>query len=121
MAHVVMVRFLQLMNRLEAGNTSYLVLVHDIILASGEDAVPGVAARHASLLALDALEGDAGFLTRSCDCRTISQAKKKQKQKVLEKVLLDFEEEEKDILAVEQVLTGTRNTSSDVLLRKSKI
>jgi endoribonuclease Dicer len=93
--------------------TSYLVLVHDIILASGEDNVPTIAARRASLFALDALEGDAAFLTRTCDCRTISQAKKKRKQKRLENVLLDFEEEEeKDILAVEKVLTGVGNTGS---------
>jgi endoribonuclease Dicer len=88
------------------------VLVHDVILASGEDTVSATAARRAAVFALDALEGDAAFLTRTCDCRTISQAKKKQKQKTFENVLLDFEEEEKDILAVEQVLTGIGTTSS---------
>ena len=88
------------------------VLVHDVILASGEDIVPAVAARQSSLFALDALEGDAAFLTRTCDCRTILQTKKKRKQKALENVLLDFEEdEEKDILAVEKALTRVGNTS----------
>jgi endoribonuclease Dicer len=87
--------------------------VHDVILASGEDTVSATAARRASLFALDALEGDAAFLTRTCDCRTTSQAKKKQKQKTFENVLLDFEEEEdKDILAVEQVLTSVGAISS---------
>src|ERR1700733_4260240 len=57
------------------------VIVHDIILASGEDPVPAVAARCASFFALDALEGDAAFLMRTCDCRAIAQSKKKQKQK----------------------------------------
>jgi endoribonuclease Dicer len=86
--------------------------VHDVILASGEDTVPTVAARYASLFALDALEGDAAFLTRTCDCRTISPGKKKQK-KGLENVLLDFdEEEEKDIFDVEKVLIGVGHTSS---------
>lgn len=86
--------------------------MHNVILASGEDTALAVAARRASLFALDALEGDAGFLTRTCDCRTISQTKKKQKQKTLENFLLDFEEEERDILAVEKVLTGDENMSS---------
>ena len=85
--------------------------MHDIILASGEDPVPTVAARCASFYALDALEGDAAFLTRTCDCRANAQSKKKQKQKALENVFLDFEEEERDILAVEKVLTGVRNSS----------
>jgi endoribonuclease Dicer len=93
--------------------------VHDVILASGEDTIPTVAARYASLFALDALEGDAAFLTRTCDCRTTSLGKKKQK-KTLENILLDFDEE-KDISAVEKALMGvehvdSRGTSEDVEL-----
>ena len=86
--------------------------MHDVVLASGEDIVPATAARCASLFALDALEGDATFLTRTCNCRTVAQTKKR-KQKALENVLLDFEEEEeKDILAIEKSLTRVGNTSS---------
>jgi endoribonuclease Dicer len=85
-----------------------LVLVHEVILASGENPIPMVAARYASNFALDALEGDATFLTRTCDCRTTLQARKK---KPIESVLLDFEEEQ-DILTVEQVLTTVGNASS---------
>jgi endoribonuclease Dicer len=46
------------------------VVVHDVILASAIDSAATRAARRASLSALDALEGDAQFLTRTCDCRT---------------------------------------------------
>lgn len=55
-----------------------LVLVHDVVLASAEDAMGVSGARRASLFALDALEGDAEFLTRTCDCRTRTQAGKGQ-------------------------------------------
>lgn len=70
--------------------TSLAVIVHDIILASGEDLAPAVAARRASLFALDALEGDATFITRSCDCRTAGR--KKQKKADLEDIMRDFED-----------------------------
>ncbi|KAF7352866.1 hypothetical protein MVEN_01253600 [Mycena venus] len=43
------------------------VLVHDVILATGEGPSISLAARSASWCALDALEGDAEFL-RICDC-----------------------------------------------------
>ncbi|KAJ7068184.1 hypothetical protein C8F01DRAFT_1050127 [Mycena amicta] len=43
------------------------VVVHDVVLASGEGASTALAARQASWCALDALEGDTGFL-RVCDC-----------------------------------------------------
>ena len=85
--------------------------MHEVILASGEDRIPSVAARHASHYALDALEGDAAFLTRNCDCRTTAQPKKKKTS--AQNILLDFEEdEEQEILAVEQVLGAVGNASS---------
>lgn len=67
-----------------------LVLVHDVILASAEDATVTVAARRASLFALDALEGDAEFLTRTCDCR--AQARPKPASKNLEHILSGFDD-----------------------------
>ncbi|KAF8165429.1 hypothetical protein B0H34DRAFT_689150 [Crassisporium funariophilum] len=63
------------------------VLVHEVILASGEDTTPTLAARQASLLALDALEGDADFLTRTCDCRTHITHKKLHKKTAFEQAL----------------------------------
>ncbi|TDL29625.1 ribonuclease III [Rickenella mellea] len=60
------------------------VVVHDIILASAEDPSSTFAARRASFLALDALEGDSTFLTRTCDCRARTQ-KKKAERKSLKK------------------------------------
>lgn len=63
------------------------VLVHEVILASGEDLAAPSAARLASLLALDALEGDADFMTRTCDCRTHQNHKKARKKTEFEKAL----------------------------------
>ncbi|KAJ7228751.1 hypothetical protein GGX14DRAFT_346266 [Mycena pura] len=50
------------------------IVVHDVILASGEGTSTSLAARNASWCALDALEGDADFL-RICDCATQEGAK----------------------------------------------
>jgi endoribonuclease Dicer len=67
--------------------TEHIVLVHDIVLASGEDPNPAVAARRASFSALDALEGDPEFMTRTCDCRTHQSHKKPRKKTEFEKAL----------------------------------
>lgn len=64
-----------------------LVVVHDVILVSAEDSSPTSAARLASFLALDALEGDADFMTRTCDCRTHIQQKKGRQKSEFEKAL----------------------------------
>lgn len=58
-------------------NFDCLVVVHNVVLTSAEDASPYTAGRIASALALDALEGDADFMTRTCDCRArIANTKK---------------------------------------------
>ncbi|KAJ6539259.1 hypothetical protein B0H19DRAFT_1314532 [Mycena capillaripes] len=57
----------QLLKEKAPGITYCHVLVHDVILASGEGPSISLAARSASWCALDALEGDAEFL-RICDC-----------------------------------------------------
>lgn len=54
--------------------------MHDVVLASATDTSPSAAARKASFLALDAIEGDPGFLTRTCDCRVQSQARRAAKK-----------------------------------------
>lgn len=82
------------------------VLVHDVILASGEDLNPAMAARRASFAALDALEGDPEFMTRTCDCRTHQSHKKLRRktefEKALEKAIskIDGEDIAKDDLEV---------------------
>ncbi|PPQ64716.1 hypothetical protein CVT24_008343 [Panaeolus cyanescens] len=48
------------------------VIVHDVILASADDTTQVSAARMSSIFALDALEGDADFMKRVCDCRASS-------------------------------------------------
>jgi endoribonuclease Dicer len=50
------------------------VLVHEVILASGEGPSISLAARNASWCALDALEGDAEFL-RICNCPKLGDIK----------------------------------------------
>jgi len=52
------------------------VICHDVILASAIDLTAQLASRRASFLALDALEGDTEFLSRTCDCRATNEASK---------------------------------------------
>lgn len=54
----------------------FTVIVHDIVLTIATDTATNAAARRASFLALDAIEGDPEFLTRTCDCRVVIQARK---------------------------------------------
>lgn len=79
------------------------VIVHDVVLASTQDTAAASAARRASESALDALEGDAQFLTRTCDCRTHAQARKAHK-KAMKHILSGFGDEEDDLFTVEEVL-----------------
>lgn len=62
-------------------------MVHEVILASGEDTTHAFAARLAALFALDALEGDVDFMTRTCDCRTHIIHKKARKKSAFEQAL----------------------------------
>ncbi|KZV65685.1 hypothetical protein PENSPDRAFT_737573 [Peniophora sp. CONT] len=66
------------------------MVVHDTILARGADTTSANAAKRVCLLSLDALEGDPGFMSRTCDCRLQSQARKAQK-KVVEKLMDDLD------------------------------
>ena len=72
------------------------------MLVSALDPTSAFAARRASESALDALEGDPQFLTRTCDCRTNAQVRKAQK-KAMKHNLSGFTDDE-DLLAVEGVL-----------------
>lgn len=67
------------------------VLVHEVILASAEDVMPTLAARQASIFALDALQGDAEFMRRICDCRTQSSNKKPRRKSEFEEELLTLQ------------------------------
>ncbi|KIK65355.1 hypothetical protein GYMLUDRAFT_56087 [Collybiopsis luxurians FD-317 M1] len=49
-------------------HNEYLVLVHDVVLASSQDEHVISGAKVTSRIALDALEGDPGFLARTCNC-----------------------------------------------------
>ncbi|KAF9469115.1 hypothetical protein BDZ94DRAFT_1208489 [Collybia nuda] len=80
----------KIIKRRSGNNTLCYVIVHDVILSSGEDLTPTIAARRASLSALDALEGDTSFVTRTCDCHTLS--KRKQKKSDLEYIIQNLED-----------------------------
>ncbi|KAJ7601032.1 hypothetical protein C8J56DRAFT_24327 [Mycena floridula] len=73
-----------------------LVLVHDVVLATAEGLTSVSAARSAAFSAIDALEGDAEFLTKTCDCRTRTQVAKSPKELV--QVLNGFGDSDKQEL-----------------------
>ncbi|KAF8897452.1 hypothetical protein BD779DRAFT_1608060 [Infundibulicybe gibba] len=83
----------------------YHVLVHDVVLATAEETTPNLAARRASLAALDALDGDPAFLNRTCDCRT-QQHPWKQKKQADAAMLLEIEDDE----YFPQVESGAENS-----------
>jgi endoribonuclease Dicer len=60
------------------------------------------AAKNAAVYALDAIEGDPGFITRTCDCRAKTQAKKA--HKALKHMLATLQEQDDDQEAVEKAL-----------------
>lgn len=67
---------------------TFTVIVHDVILASGEDHNIASATRLAAAYALDALDGEPDFMTRTCDCRASQQSKKAKK---MQKAQLGYE------------------------------
>lgn len=73
------------------------VIVHDIVLTSTTDIAGNTAARRASLLALDAIEGDPEFLARTCDCREVIEARKATK-KANKKTPRNVEEAEEQVV-----------------------
>ncbi|KAJ7179907.1 hypothetical protein C8R43DRAFT_1084028 [Mycena crocata] len=74
-----------------ANETRCHVLVHDVVLASGEGPSVALAARNASGCALDALEGDADFFLRTCSCpRRVGD--KGRSKKELDEILSGLEE-----------------------------
>ena len=72
------------------------MLVHDVILARATDkSSTNAAARMASSLALDAIQGDPGFLLRTCDCLAKNRANKtaKKHEKTTTRNLDELEEQ----------------------------
>ena len=92
-------------------NFHFSVIVHNVVLARAFDTTSVVAARRASEFALDALEGDAQFLTSTCDCRTHAQARKAEK-KAMKHHLSGFGSEEDDLLVVEDVLLAEKGKAN---------
>lgn len=80
------------------------MVIHEITLASAVGPTAAYAAKRAAVCALDAIEGDAGFITRTCDCRARTQAKKAHK-KALKQMLASLQDQSDDQEAVERVLT----------------
>ncbi|KAI9512169.1 ribonuclease III, partial [Russula earlei] len=80
------------------------VVIHEVILASAMGPTAAFAAKRAAAYALDAIEGDPEFITRTCDCRAKTQAKKARK-KAFNQMLASLQEQNEDQDAVERTLT----------------
>ncbi|KAI0079680.1 ribonuclease III [Panus rudis PR-1116 ss-1] len=78
-----------------------VVIVHNVVLAEDVDPSPSIAVRKAASAALRALEGDAGFMTRVCDCRLNRALKKGQKSKAGVNLGYDPDEDTLNAKAVE--------------------
>jgi len=88
------------------------VVVHGVVLARAVDTTSAFAARRASEFALDALEGDAAFLTRTCDCRTHRKAQKK----ALNQIWTGFGDEDDDLLAEGRPENNSAGNTTDELV-----
>jgi len=82
---------------------SFSVIIHEVTLASAVGPTAANAAKRAAVYALDAIEGDPEFITRTCDCRARTQAKKAHK-KALKQMLASLQEQSDDQEAVESAL-----------------
>ncbi len=71
------------------------MVIHDVILASAAGPSAVYAAKRAAVYALDAIEGDPDFITRTCDCRAKTQAKKANK-KALKQMLASLQDPSED-------------------------
>lgn len=80
------------------------MVIHEVILASAVGPTAAYAAKRAAVYALDAIEGDSECITRMCDCRAKTQAKKAHK-KALKQMLTSLQEQSEDQEAVEKALT----------------
>lgn len=73
----------------------FKVVIHDVILTSAAGPSAVYAAKQAAVYALDAIEGDPDFITRTCDCRAKTQAKKANK-KALKQMLASLQDQCED-------------------------
>jgi hypothetical protein len=69
-----------------------VVVLHEEIVATAQEANAANAAKRASELALATLSNDSTYIRRVCDCRATVQARKAQK-KALKSMLRGFEGE----------------------------
>lgn len=88
------------------------VIIHEVLLTSAMDTTSAFSARRASESALDALEGDADFMTRTCDCRTNALTRQAHK-KDFNHMLSRLEQEDEDIMSVEEALVEQDEMISD--------
>lgn len=90
------------------------MICHDIILASAEDPSTQFAARKASFMALDALEGDIDFLTRTCSCRSLNEAKKAAKKAAAKNGINDADADaDAEMRLVEEMALGADGVMAD--------
>jgi len=90
------------------------VVIHEVTLASATGRTAAYASKRAAVYALDAIEGDPEFITRTCNCRAKSQAKKAHK-KALKQMLASLQEQSDDqeAVAVERALIPVEGEGDD--------
>lgn len=94
------------------------MVIHDVTLASAAGPTAAYAAKRAAVYALDAIEGDAEFITRTCDCRAKTQAKKAHK-KALKQMLASLQEQNEDHETVEKALMLSNGDEDGTIMETS--
>jgi endoribonuclease Dicer len=95
------------------------VVIHEVTLASAVGPTAAYAAKRVAVCALDAIEGDPGFIIRTCDCRAKAQAKKAQK-KALKQMLASLQEQIEDQEMVERTLTLSDGDEDGAMMETSE-
>ncbi|KAI9448216.1 hypothetical protein H4582DRAFT_2140361 [Lactarius indigo] len=93
------------------------VVIHDVILASAGGPSAVYAAKRAAVYALDAIEGDPDFITRTCDCRAKTQAKKANK-KALKQMLASLQDQSEDQQPMKKTSIVADGDEDDIVTEK---
>jgi len=94
------------------------VVIHDVILASAEGPSAAYAAKQAAVYAMDAIEGHPDFITRTCDCRAKTQAKKANK-KALKQMLASLQDQSEDQQPVTKASEVENGNEDGMVIEKS--
>ena len=93
------------------------MVIHDVILASASGPSAASASKQAAVYALDAIEGDADFIARTCDCRAKTQAKRANK-KALKQMLASLQDQSEDQQLVKKTSTAVDGDEDSMMTEK---